>query len=91
MLHSSFVYQLHFMKDVSLDNFIYSYLSVIAFHSEEAGTSSSSNVSSKNSDGSNNLELGLSQWKVQKLAALGIGAPELRLLILKVLCIPSDK
>ncbi|KAL8464751.1 hypothetical protein ACS0TY_034308 [Phlomoides rotata] len=53
------------------------------YSSEEAGTSSSSKIGSKNCDGTNNLELGLSQWKVQKLAALGIGAPELRSLILK--------
>lgn len=73
-----------------LDIFIYSHLRVITFHSEEAGTSSSSKVSSNSSDGTNNLELGLSQWKVQKLTALGIGAPELRSLILKVLQFPSN-
>ncbi|KAL0441164.1 UNVERIFIED_CONTAM: hypothetical protein Sradi_0055300 [Sesamum radiatum] len=53
------------------------------YSSEEPGSSSSSKGSSKNSDGSNNLELGLSQWKVQKLAALGIGAADLRSMVLK--------
>ncbi|KAH6832266.1 hypothetical protein C2S53_005615 [Perilla frutescens var. hirtella] len=50
------------------------------YSSEEQG---SSEVSSKNADGSNSLELGLSQWKVQKLTALGIGATDIRSLILK--------
>ncbi|KAK4394901.1 hypothetical protein Sango_1644400 [Sesamum angolense] len=54
------------------------------YSSEEPGSSSSSKGSSKNSDGSNNLELGLSQWKVQKLAALGIGAADLRSMVLKL-------
>lgn len=53
------------------------------YSSEETGGNSSSKCSSKNSVGSNNLELGLSQWKVQKLTALGIGAAELRSTILK--------
>ncbi|KAL3628939.1 hypothetical protein CASFOL_027985 [Castilleja foliolosa] len=38
---------------------------------------------SKNADGSNALELGLNLWKVQKLAALGIGATELSSTIMK--------
>ncbi|PIN27044.1 hypothetical protein CDL12_00210 [Handroanthus impetiginosus] len=53
------------------------------YSSEGLGSFSSSKGSSKNSDASNDLELGLSQWKVQKLAALGIGATELRSMILK--------
>ncbi|KAG8378665.1 hypothetical protein BUALT_Bualt07G0008900 [Buddleja alternifolia] len=53
------------------------------YSSEEPGSFSSSKGSSNNSEGSNNLELGLSQWKVQKLAALRIGATELRSTILK--------
>ncbi|EPS63871.1 hypothetical protein M569_10911, partial [Genlisea aurea] len=38
---------------------------------------------SKSKDGSNVLELGLSHWKVQKLAALGIGASEFQSMVLK--------
>ncbi|KAI3454352.1 hypothetical protein Pfo_011015 [Paulownia fortunei] len=53
------------------------------YSSEEPGNLSSSKGSSKNADRSNDLELGLSQWKVQKLAALGIGATELRSMIIK--------
>ncbi|XP_073048669.1 uncharacterized protein [Primulina eburnea] len=43
----------------------------------------STNGSSTNSDGLNYLEMGLNQWKLQQLATLGIGATELRSLILK--------
>ncbi|KAL3824929.1 hypothetical protein ACJIZ3_020958 [Penstemon smallii] len=50
------------------------------YSSEETGSFSSSRG---NPDVSNNLEVGLSQWKVQKLAALRIGATELRPMILK--------
>ncbi|KZV34771.1 hypothetical protein F511_00673 [Dorcoceras hygrometricum] len=53
------------------------------YSSEGQGSFPSTNGSSTNSDGSNNLEMGLNQWKLQQLAALGIGATELRSLILK--------
>ncbi|XP_051136718.1 uncharacterized protein LOC127255283 [Andrographis paniculata] len=53
------------------------------YSSEEPGNLSSSKSSSKYSEGSNNLELGLSQWKVQKLTALRIGASELQSTLLK--------
>ncbi|KAK6148227.1 hypothetical protein DH2020_019139 [Rehmannia glutinosa] len=53
------------------------------YSSEEPGKFSSSKGSSKNANGSNDLELGLSLWKVQKLAALGIGATEIRATIMK--------
>ncbi|KAL7098293.1 hypothetical protein ACP275_09G007400 [Erythranthe tilingii] len=51
--------------------------------SEELRSFSSSKDSSKNADGFNSLALGLSELKLQKLAALGIGATELRSMILK--------
>ncbi|KAL6524570.1 hypothetical protein OROHE_016241 [Orobanche hederae] len=53
------------------------------YSSEEAGNVSTSKSGLKNADGSNGLELGLSLWKVQKLAALGIGATEIRTTIMK--------
>ncbi|KAL1541976.1 hypothetical protein AAHA92_26122 [Salvia divinorum] len=52
------------------------------YSSKEQESFSSSKVSSNN-DGPNSLEQGLSSWKVQKLAALGIGATDIRSLILK--------
>lgn len=63
------------------------YLLVFNFHSEEQGSFSSSKISSEN-DAPNSLELGLSQWKVQQLTALGIGATDIRSLILKVCWFP---
>ncbi|KAL8041788.1 hypothetical protein ABFX02_09G006500 [Erythranthe guttata] len=51
--------------------------------SEELRSFSSSKDSSKNAEGFNSLALGLSELKLQKLAALGIGATELRSMILK--------
>ncbi|XP_075523624.1 uncharacterized protein LOC142556189 isoform X1 [Primulina tabacum] len=54
------------------------------YSSEGPGSFPSTNGSPTNSDGLNNLEMGLNQWKLQKLAALGIGATELRSLILKL-------
>ncbi|XP_073056510.1 uncharacterized protein [Primulina eburnea] len=54
------------------------------YSSEGLGSFPSTNGSPTNSDGLNNLEMGLNQWKLQKLAALGIGATELRSLILKL-------
>ncbi|KAL6493472.1 hypothetical protein OROGR_032251 [Orobanche gracilis] len=53
------------------------------YSSEEAGNVSTSKSGSKNADASNGLELGLSLWKVQKLAALGIGVTEIRTTIVK--------
>ncbi|XP_073153070.1 uncharacterized protein [Henckelia pumila] len=53
------------------------------YSSEGPESFPSTNGSPTNSDGLNNLEMGLNQWKLQKLAALGIGASELRSLILK--------
>ncbi|GFP88465.1 hypothetical protein PHJA_000990200 [Phtheirospermum japonicum] len=53
------------------------------YSSEEPRKFPSSNGSSKSADGSNDLELGLNLWKVQKLAALGIGATELSSTIMK--------
>ncbi|CAA0818106.1 Unknown protein [Striga hermonthica] len=53
------------------------------YSSEEPINFSSSNGDSNNGDEPNDLELGLSLWKVQKLAALGIGATELRSIIMK--------
>ncbi|GER56735.1 hypothetical protein STAS_34471 [Striga asiatica] len=53
------------------------------YSSEEPSNFSSSNGGSNNGDEPNDLELGLSLWKVQKLAALGIGATELRSIIMK--------
>ncbi|XP_057804207.1 uncharacterized protein LOC131019634 [Salvia miltiorrhiza] len=52
------------------------------YSSKEQERLSSSKVSSEK-DGPNSLEQGLSRWKVQKLAALGIGATDIRSLILK--------
>lgn len=40
---------------------------------------------SEPSDGQNSLELGLSQWKVQALTALKVGAAELRSMFFKVM------
>lgn len=52
--------------------------------SEESGALPKSWENSKASTSHGNLELGLSQWKVQAVAALGAGARELRSIILKV-------
>ena len=53
--------------------------------SEQSGTFPSSWENSYTSDGRGSLELGLSQWKVQAIAALKVGAEELSSVILKVL------
>lgn len=53
------------------------------YSSEESGALSKSWENSKASTSHGNLELGLSQWKVQAVAALGAGASELRSIILK--------
>ncbi|CAL5445323.1 unnamed protein product [Camellia sinensis] len=50
---------------------------------DESGTFPSSWESSKNPDNHGSLELGLSPWKVQAIAALRVGASELRRIILK--------
>lgn len=52
--------------------------------SEESGALPKSWENSKASTSHGNLELGLSQWKVQAVAALGARARELRSIILKV-------
>ncbi|KAL6319633.1 hypothetical protein AAG906_020710 [Vitis piasezkii] len=53
------------------------------YSSEESGALPKSWENSKASTSHGNLELGLSQWKVQAVAALGAGASELRSIILK--------
>uniref|UniRef100_A0A5B6ZAE0 Uncharacterized protein n=2 Tax=Davidia involucrata TaxID=16924 RepID=A0A5B6ZAE0_DAVIN len=53
------------------------------YSSEESGTFPSSWASSKTSNSHGSLELGLSQWKVQAVSALRVGAEELRSIILK--------
>ncbi|KAL2461887.1 hypothetical protein Adt_45307 [Abeliophyllum distichum] len=53
------------------------------YSSEEPGNFQSSKGSSTSSDGGDTLELGLSRWKVQSVAALRFGAAELRSTILK--------
>ncbi|KAA8542917.1 hypothetical protein F0562_024069 [Nyssa sinensis] len=53
------------------------------YSSEESGTFPSSLASFKTSNSHGSLELGLSQWKVQAVAALRVGAEELRSIILK--------
>ncbi|CAL5442532.1 unnamed protein product [Camellia sinensis] len=50
---------------------------------DESGTFPSSWESSKNPDNHGSLELGISPWKVQAIAALRVGASELRRIILK--------
>ena len=45
---------------------------------------------SEPSDGQNRLELGLSQWKVQALTALKVGAAELRSMFLKVMQLETN-
>lgn len=56
----------------------------MAFHSEEPGNFQSPKGSSTSSEVGDNLELGLSRWKVQSVTAIGFGATELRSTILKV-------
>lgn len=53
------------------------------YSSEEPGDFQSSNGSSTSTEGGDILELGLSRWKVQSVAALGFGAAELQSTILK--------
>ncbi|KAL2478848.1 hypothetical protein Fot_47862 [Forsythia ovata] len=53
------------------------------YSSEEPGDFQSSKGSSTSSEGGDTLELGLSRWKVQSIAALRFGAAELRSTILK--------
>lgn len=56
----------------------------MSFHSEEPGNFQSPKGSSTSSEVGDNLELGLSRWKVQSVTAIGFGATELRSTILKV-------
>ncbi|XP_004301233.1 PREDICTED: uncharacterized protein LOC101312837 [Fragaria vesca subsp. vesca] len=53
------------------------------YSSEESGSFEDLLEFSEPSDGQNSLELGLSQWKVQALTALKVGAAELRSMFLK--------
>lgn len=54
------------------------------YASEESGVFPGSWENSEASDAQNSLELGLSQWKVQALAAFNAGAVELKSMMLKV-------
>ncbi|CAA2953669.1 Hypothetical predicted protein [Olea europaea subsp. europaea] len=53
------------------------------YSSEEPGNFQSPKGSSTSSEVGDNLELGLSRWKVQSVTAIGFGATELRSTILK--------
>lgn len=66
-------------EDLEVEIFLYL---LQEYSSDEQGSFPSSKISSEN-DAPNSLELGLSQWKVQQLTALGIGATDIRSLILK--------
>ncbi|ESR54572.1 hypothetical protein KPL70_007569 [Citrus sinensis] len=55
------------------------------YASEESGVFPGSWENSEASDAQNSLELGLSQWKVQALAAFNAGAVELKSMMLKLM------
>ncbi|KAM0980245.1 hypothetical protein ACFX13_016241 [Malus domestica] len=57
----------------------------IFLHLEESGNFEGLLEFSEPSDGQHSLQFGLSQWKVQALSALKVGAAELRSMFLKAM------